>query len=453
MGCMCAAYLAKKEKHIRPPSCTNNIFGILGITLIVSATFGFTRETPTPSHYTLIPTLGTALIIIFGQERSIVAQFLSVRPLVSIGLISYSAYLWHHPLLVFARLRFSDSQFIWAFPSILTLTFAIALFSYHFIEKPFRRPSQRALNTRVILTIAGTMIVIFAIVGAVIKFNDGLPARYKSTKLENTISTMVFSPKRSQCHSVAAFKADPQTSCRYFSENPTWAVFGDSHAVELSYAMAKKLESSNDGIVHLSRSACGPQNGINDMSNCAKWTKSATTYLINDSEIKNIVVSYRIASYLFGGHERVYPDLPSSSTEDQRQEIWTSLVNILRQFDAAGKNVFYVLQAPEVKAIIERQISQMDKKGNAVSVPKSWWNNRIQYVTDRIGDLPQNVKVINPASQFCDQKYCYAIKDYQSLYFDDDHMSVTGATIVADMILNKSTKARNKSDNQNPIRP
>jgi peptidoglycan/LPS O-acetylase OafA/YrhL len=73
--------------------------------LLFYAVFTFNKETPFPSLYTLVPTVGTALIILFADKQTVTGRLLGNQVLVGIGLISYSAYLWHQPLFAFARHR------------------------------------------------------------------------------------------------------------------------------------------------------------------------------------------------------------------------------------------------------------------------------------------------------------------------------------------------------------
>lgn len=84
---------------------SSNVLSALGFAMIVFAIFGYDATTPFPSVYALLPVVGTALIILFAAEGTWVARLLSLRMFVGIGLISYSAYLWHQPLFAFARLR------------------------------------------------------------------------------------------------------------------------------------------------------------------------------------------------------------------------------------------------------------------------------------------------------------------------------------------------------------
>jgi hypothetical protein len=70
-------------------------------------------------------------------------------------------------------------------------------------------------------------------------------------------------------------------------------------------------------------------------------------------------------------------------------------------------------------------------------VKRDWWNRRAAYVYNRIeeiGSISSNIEIIDPVDLFCDSEYCYAARDGEALYFDDDHISVPGAARLVSMI-------------------
>ena len=157
----------------------------------------FDKNTPFPSFYTLIPVVGSSLIILCSVQKTVIYNFLTLKPIVGLGLISYSAYLWHQPLLAFARNSVLDqiSEII-----ILGICFASLIFawiSYRFIETPFRnnRLTSRRFTAKILLSST----LIFTILGLTLHFNNGFENRLNYGENINTIRK---SPMRDTCHTV-----------------------------------------------------------------------------------------------------------------------------------------------------------------------------------------------------------------------------------------------------------
>ena len=173
------------------------------------------------------------------------------------------------------------------------------------------------------------------------------------------------SPKRTECHN-----RKPSEACVYHVAPARWAVLGDRHAVELAYGMAEELRP-----------------------------------------------------LLTGG---VYPALPDAVGEDVRRGRWEAYRAMLRKLADAGKQVTVVLQAPELPKSVDHLVMQGAAGGRVAGVPAQWWRSRSTYVMTRLAELPPQVRIVDPAAQFCDADRCYAALDGISLYFDDHHMSVEG---------------------------
>ena len=135
LGAICAHILI--YKNLSYSTLIKNLLSIIGIILIVFSIFFFSRQTVFPSFYTLVPTIGTSLIILFADKDTFINKILSIKFLVSIGLISYSLYLWHQPLLAFGRIFFDDLSIINKL-TLIFLSILMSIFSYFFIEKVFR---------------------------------------------------------------------------------------------------------------------------------------------------------------------------------------------------------------------------------------------------------------------------------------------------------------------------
>jgi peptidoglycan/LPS O-acetylase OafA/YrhL len=117
---------------------SNNTLALVGLGSIVFAIFFYDESTPFPGVYALAPVLGVVLLVLYADKETFVAKFLSTKLFVGVGLISYSAYLWHQPLLAFARIQHVGELPIPLSLFLCSLAIFLAYFSWRFIEKPFR---------------------------------------------------------------------------------------------------------------------------------------------------------------------------------------------------------------------------------------------------------------------------------------------------------------------------
>ena len=131
-------YKLKIVNNIISNTFLSNIMAILGLTMIGYSVFFFDANTPFPSFYALVPTLGTGLIVFFSTSETITGRLLSTKPLVTIGLISYSAYLWHQPLFAFTRLQSLIDPVGFDLTLQIILSFLLAYLSWQFVEGYFR---------------------------------------------------------------------------------------------------------------------------------------------------------------------------------------------------------------------------------------------------------------------------------------------------------------------------
>jgi len=152
-GSLVAFLLHKKKKE------KSNFLSIIGFFLIFSSFFFFNEKIPTPSFYTLIPILGVVLILIYSENETLVSKFLSHKILVTVGLMSYSLYLWHFPIISFFKIKFNNLSNL-NITFIILLSFILSYGSWKYIEKPFRNKNKIGLKS---LTIYILIFLIFLI--------------------------------------------------------------------------------------------------------------------------------------------------------------------------------------------------------------------------------------------------------------------------------------------------
>jgi peptidoglycan/LPS O-acetylase OafA/YrhL len=129
----------------------NNPLALIGLTAIVISIFLYDETTPFPSIYALIPVLGVILLVLYADNKTLAAKLLSSKGFVGIGLISYSAYLWHQPVFAFAKIHQQTEPSLSLNLMLIVSTFLLSYASWKFIEKPFR--NKLIINVKVFLII------------------------------------------------------------------------------------------------------------------------------------------------------------------------------------------------------------------------------------------------------------------------------------------------------------
>lgn len=439
-GALIAFYLASEVYAAKADTnrgrAAAEFWSALGIVLICYAVLVFDESTPFPSLLALVPTIGAGLIILFAQSHTFVGKLLATRTLVSLGLISYSAYLWHQPLLAFARLRSEQAPSGALRSALLAASLLLAYLTWATVETWFR--NRKNLPRFIIFRASSAALVLMAAVGYMGYSNDGYQEARLNEHQRALLDTARASPKRSECHDGPAERNlhSASDACEYFGKHVSWAVFGDSHTVELAYALAEGLQKFDVGIKQFSFGGCYPAYNRDDRSaRCWDWTHEAVEYILANDRLKTVVVSYWINGALFGDHRASYPDLPEDIAIAEREARWKAYVDVIEVFRRAGKQVVVVLQAPELKRRAQDLIFTSTTQAGAVTGnTRLWWEARNQYVRSRISQMPEDVVIVDPADLFCDSAYCYAARNGEALYFDDDHMSIAGAEKVTNEI-------------------
>ncbi|MDC1246918.1 acyltransferase [Amylibacter sp.] len=144
-GSICAFFVQRRGVQ------KNNPLALLGLAAIIFVIFFYDETTPFPSAYTLVPVLGVVLLVLYADNKTLAAKFLSTKGFVGIGLVSYSAYLWHQPLFAFSKIHQKTEPSLLLNAVLIFATFLLSYASWKYIEKPFRNKSM--INAQVFLLI------------------------------------------------------------------------------------------------------------------------------------------------------------------------------------------------------------------------------------------------------------------------------------------------------------
>jgi peptidoglycan/LPS O-acetylase OafA/YrhL len=233
----------------------SEVFSLVGVMAILSAIFFFDGDVPFPSFYTLLPIIGTLLIIIYARQGTAVHRILSFAPVVHVGLLSYSAYLWHQPVFAFARAISIGEPSKWTMGLLSVVSMLLAYVTWKLIENPFRDSRKLRRNKVFGLSILG--IIIFISLGLWLKFSDA-PKQRKTLSGENLLElsrkTATNYGLNKKC---VNFLVDPL--CQE-GEKPLALLWGDSYAMHL--ALALKNSPSKLPFVQMTMSNCAPILGV-----------------------------------------------------------------------------------------------------------------------------------------------------------------------------------------------
>lgn len=419
--------------YLYPFKLTENkkrIFEYVGLSLIALAYIFISKENSWPGYLSFIPVFGAFLLIQSQRNNSIVTGNVIFQYL---GKWSYSIYLWHWPIAVAIYYFSLNEDFIYL--GIL-LSIALGFLSNKYIES-IKFSVHFNKGTQFLKCKPIGLVVLTGMHGGVVFVNNGFsnlaPYEYKGL-----INNAIPSPYREKCH-IGNYQ-DPSLSCEYFGKNISWVTFGDSHTVEIAYALAEKLKHKDIGLKHFSFSACKPSYKDDGFSICSRWYNETVEYIISNDNIKNVVFNHRFTAGIFGGTANNYPDESEITVSNEAISVVKKLDELILLLASKKNNVYIFYPIPELPRPINQLIAKKIRSGhsldNIIGTNVEWYNERNKYITEHFNQskYPKNVHFLNSKNVFCDDNYCYAVRDGIPLYFDDNHPSVLGANKLVELI-------------------
>jgi peptidoglycan/LPS O-acetylase OafA/YrhL len=407
----------------------------LGLVLIGLGVFTFSYQTPDPSILTLIPTLGACLVILAAKPSNFVGRLLGTPFLAGIGLLSYSAYLWHQPIFSLARIRSVTPLEAPQFLALIVLVFVLAAFTWKFVESPLRRNNLKVRKQGFAL-LAGFSFILFVFsIGGVWK--QGLPSRLSEKALKFASASVYYPP---QCPDIsdgdAPTEADSICIIGDKSKKPTLAILGDSHAGALTDVLGENLAKQGRAAVSLWAWSCAPlldfeiqQAPKNEK--CKPAMNSAIQQVLKDESIKNVVLVSFWTHYVNDSH--------------QNNEVFESALKRTAQaLIDKNKKVIFVKTVPEQKTNIAEALTKKAMMGGdlALSIKhqidrKAYIseNKSLQEVLNSLETFP-GFKVVNTEDVFCKENLCkYIDENGNAFYRDTNHLSPWGAKEILPAIL------------------
>jgi peptidoglycan/LPS O-acetylase OafA/YrhL len=275
---------------------TVEFFAFSAIAAIAGAVYRFSAHTPYPGTFTLVPILAAAVLIL-ASGSWINRVFLSSRPMVFIGLISYPLYLWHYPLMAYARILWADAVPRLVMVATVIASVILAWLTYRYVERPIRFAKSRG-HAKIAALVAGMVAV--GLVGLIADKTGGLPIRipeeirgYLLTGAETSVYW-----RRGQCLLLPDQGAsDFADECSGIGKRPLLFVWGDSYAAALYAGLDRLSEQHGYGVAEYTASACPPMIGY--VNGERRFCKPINDFIIKKiTEIKpNVVILHSTWSY------------------------------------------------------------------------------------------------------------------------------------------------------------
>lgn len=407
------------------------VLSFVGIFLIVLAVFTYDKLTPFPGLYALLPTIGAALIISFASKTTSIGRLLGHKLFVTIGLLSYSAYLWHQPLFAFSRHADLELPEPLGSISICILTFILAFISWKYVEQPFRDTNK--FKTKTVFSLSFGLTFLFVLLGS---YGFTHSANDRDTKI-NFLDSKPF--------------------------NKNFIIFGDSHAAHLLDGI-KEVTTGN--VTDLTSPGCLPLRNVDRYDHrfapgkCVNTMNGFLDRIIKDDSDAVILISAMGPVYLDGttflGKDKdrttgLGVTLISDRAVTNRWDVFErGLIATLQELSTLENSlVVFAIDIPELG--IDQGCQRMGKTINLgfmaikdlvtnqnridCRVSRSVYESRAaryKSLVKKVAAQFPKISVFDPTDYFCDINYCKGFDPtYGFLYKDADHLSRSGSFFYA----------------------
>jgi peptidoglycan/LPS O-acetylase OafA/YrhL len=417
--------------HSRNTRQENGTLALLGLVALVTSIVLFDSSTPFPSAYTLLPVLGTCLILLFAAPSNMTGRLLCMSPMVGIGLISYSAYLWHQPLLAFGRLYSPDPLSDQILLILALLSLPLAYLSWRFVEQPFRRREEGALlpGRALVMGLSASVIGLGAAAGALGHFYDGWPGRY-TVEQQAFLDTHRWS-SRCMFTRINPLGNLPEEECHFPAqgqEQGKVAFVGDSVMSSLSPDLIGLFTERGYTVEQFTHSHCTlhrhhRRDNI-DAAGCPEFISRIVDYIAaNDFDL--VLTASNFVGFFSEKSDRIIRDSDEAvSSESLRADMAATI---------AATNAQLILVHPHPNAgvdVLSRAVRELRTHGrlSSYSTEQATFEGEIQETLKLLtAATPSDTIHVDLTSAFCDGTRCEFIHDGAPVLSDRVHFTNHGA--------------------------
>lgn len=431
IGSLAAFYLADKNR-VLPSANLCQVLSLLGLLMIFYGVFKFNEGTPFPSLYALAPTIGAVLIILFARPGTFAGDLLGSKLFVGIGLISYSAYLWHQPLFAFARQLEDDQPGPLIFLALTGAALGLACLSWYFVERPFRQKGVRR-ETVFRFSIAGT--ICFISLGVIGTVTNGFESRLtgnqrdllkQKEEYQATMKTKAFD--RFKCFFDTSQLADTlvKNKCAEPVANQRIIIFGDSEAAHYREGALKFAEGKPISIQLWTGASCRAIDFDHNSGRCREFYRKFVDLVLPTTRQNDVVV---VSSNWLNTYNKI-----------GNEQFQDALDTTMRDLKRSKATIIIVGATPDFKRNPFDQLIRIDY---AVGTPGTKYLDVEDYRTVNGLIKEEAVKYgyqyFDPTAVLCDNPEplrCAFVRDRHFIFFDGGHLSQFGSSLVFEAMAN-----------------
>jgi len=430
-GSICALFSLDK------PQRSNDAWAAIGLAAILASLFAYSDATPFPSLYALLPVGGTALIVLYADGRTWTGGLLSKPIFVGIGLISYSAYLWHQPLFAFARLRSIDEPSRLLMTALGGVSLILAYLSWRFVERPFRvRAASGSMRPAFLERRSSILGLSFAILALFLAIGLYGYATQDSESLQREYTGGACNIDRGNCF----YREDARFSV---------ALWGDSFADAFALSLGSEISAQRGSLSLFIRHSCPSILGVlrnedNRLGPAFKFECEAhnehTIAQLRSERFDYVILTSAYQLYATGRNDSDGPILVDTD-EPQKQPLETVLENLaqtVEQVRATQARVVVITPHPLVRDFDkERKRAFFDGQHQIFADYEQAAQARSQIVM-ALQSRGLDFIEVSGLDWFCQGASCPIVNlDGDVILYDGSHISRSLAPRVAHMIVQK----------------
>ena len=417
-GGFAAFYLSNPSRR-EPNKTIGESAGLLGIVLIFYAVFAYNKLTPIPGIYTIVPIIGTLLVILFANENNILGKFLGNKALVYVGLISYSAYLWHQPLFAFARHTILNDISLLTNVILSLFSLILAYFSWRYIEEPFRKKNK--IKAKIFHYYSISFCILIIIIGLIGNISKGFELRFnQDQRYLLSFNKYKFEDiyKKGECllnpdQTYLEFKK----ICTPENTTDSILVWGDSHAAALAFGLRNQFKN----LSQYTASGCPPLLGME--ANISPNCQDINRFISKEVEHKKPKVIVLHSNWLLYGESNIphslFDTIDYIKVKSPKTKIY--VVGSVPQYNPSLPT--YILKNQH---IIVEDLQLMAPVNNRISII----DNQIKLLSSQLG-----VYYFSPIDVFCVNKQCLVTFRFEEnimpMAWDYGHLTSAGSVFLS----------------------